>query len=114
MGGYQAVTIGLNNPSTFGYVAGFSAGFRANQDLEANFKGLLADPAKADKSFKHVWIQVGSTEADGMITPNRRLDAFLTSKGIHHDFTIIPGGKHSWLTWRGSLRDLLPQLFLGE
>ena len=111
MGGYQAVTIGLNNPSRFGYVAGFSAGFRANQDLESNFKSLLAEGQRAGQELKHVWIQVGSEEGNGMINPNRQLDAFLTSKGIAHDFSIIPGGRHSWLTWRGSLRDLLPMLF---
>jgi enterochelin esterase-like enzyme len=46
-----------------------------------------------------------------MIGPNRSVDAFLTDKGIKHELDIIPGGWHSWLSWRGSLRDLLPQLF---
>jgi enterochelin esterase family protein len=111
MGGYHAMTIGLNNPDKFGYVAGFSAGFRANQDLDANFKGLLADPKKSNEELQHVWVQVGADEGNGMIGPNRSVDAFLTSKGIKHDLVVIPGGWHSWMTWRGSLRDLLPQLF---
>jgi enterochelin esterase-like enzyme len=111
MGGYHAMTIGLNNPDKFGYVAGFSAGFRANQDLDANFKGLLADAKKSNQELKHVWIQAGANETADMIGSNRRVDEFLTSKGIKHEFDLIPGGWHSWMTWRGSLRDLLPQLF---
>jgi enterochelin esterase family protein len=111
MGGYHALTIGLNNPDKFGYVAGFSAGFRANQDLEANFKGLLADVQKSNQELKHVWIQAGADETADMIGQNRRVDEFLTGKGIKHEFDLIPGGWHSWITWRGSLRDLLPKLF---
>ena len=110
MGGYQSLTIGLNNPSRFGYVAGFSGGFRANQNLEANFKGLLVDPAKSNRDLKLVWIGIGSTEGGG-IAPNRQVDEFLTAKGIRHEWTVVDGGLHSWLSWRGYLRDLLPRLF---
>lgn len=110
MGGYQAMTIGLNNPSKFGYVAGLSAGFRADQDLESNFKGLLSDPAGANKELKLVWIGIGSTETGG-IAINRRVEEFLTSKGIKHEWAVVEGGTHTWVSWRGYFRDLLPRLF---
>ena len=110
MGGYQAMTIGLNNPSVIGHVAGFGAGFRANQNLEANFKALLADKEKA-KQLKLVSIMIGAT--DGAVAANRRVDQFLTTNGIGHELIVTPGGGHHWLTWRGHLRDLLPKLFAG-
>ena len=52
MGGYQSLTIGLNNPGTFGAVAGFS--FRNARDMDANFKGLNADLAKSQSAFRLV------------------------------------------------------------
>jgi enterochelin esterase family protein len=109
MGGYQALTIGLNNPSVIGNVAGFGAGFRANQNLEANFKGLLANKEAAQKELKLVSIMIGA--ADGAIAANRRVDALLTKNGIAHDLIETQGGGHSWLTWRGHLRDWLGKLF---
>ena len=55
MGGYQAVTIGLNHPGTFGYVAGASANFRPAMDLAANFQGLHAglETAKRETPIRH-------------------------------------------------------------
>jgi enterochelin esterase-like enzyme len=108
MGGYQAMTIGLNNPTVIGHVAGFGAGFRANQDLESNFKSLLGDKDQA-KKLKLVSIMIGA--ADGAVAANRRVDQFLTAHGIDHESIVTPGGGHHWLTWRGHLRDLLPRLF---
>lgn len=110
MGGYQSLTIGLNNPSTFGYVAGFSGGFRASTDLAANFKGLLANVENARNELKFVRIEIGAKEPGG-VGANQRVEEFLTSKGIPHEWVVTPDGMHSWLSWRGYLRDLLPKLF---
>ncbi len=111
MGGYQALTIGLNNPTKFGYVAGFSAGFRANQSLDANFKALTSDVEAAQKNLRFVWIGIGSEES-GSIKSNNRVADFLKSKGIANEFAVVPGGVHSWLSWRAYLRDWLPKLFV--
>jgi enterochelin esterase-like enzyme len=109
MGGYQSLTIGLNNPTVIGHVAGFGAGFRNNQNLDANFKALLANKDVAQKELKLVSIMIGA--ADGAVAANRRVDALLTKSGITHELIETQGGGHSWLTWRGHLRDLLPKLF---
>lgn len=110
MGGYLALTIGLNNAAQFGYVADFSGGFRGDQDLAVNFKPLLADKNKSNKQLKLVWIRVGATEGE-IVTNNRQVEEFLTENGIKHEWEVVPDGRHSWLSWRGYLRDLLPRLF---
>ncbi len=110
MGGYQALTIGLNNPDTFGYVAGFSSGFRTNQDLQANFKGLLADVEKSKSSFKLIRLGGGADESSN-IAASRPVDAFLTAQGIKHEFVITPGGTHTWNSWRGYFRDFMTVAF---
>jgi enterochelin esterase family protein len=110
MGGYHAMTIGLNNPGTFGYIAGLSSGFRANQDLDANFKGMLADLEKSKKAFNLVKVQVGSDET-GNVAPSQTIDRYLTAKGIPHQFIIVDGGMHSWVSWREYFRDFMCEIF---
>ncbi len=110
MGGYQALMIGLNNPSTFAYVAGFSAGFRNGQNMETLFKSVVADPAKTNANFKLIRMGGGSDEM-GAVTPSRPLDQLLTAKGINHDFMVSPGGTHTWNSWRGYFRDMMSEIF---
>ncbi len=110
LGGCQALTIGLNNPGTFAYVAGFSSGFRQNQDLDANFKGLLADLPKSKTAFKRVLIKVGENEG-GNSGSSQLVDRYLTSKAIPHDLIVQPGGTHSWVSWREYFRDFMTEIF---
>ena len=108
MGGNQALSIGLNNPSRFAYVAGFSsAGTGAN--AAKSFAPLFADPGKANKDFKLIW--VGCGKADGLFAGNQTFDKLLTSSKIQHEWEATPNYGHVWTLWRVYLRDLLPKLF---
>jgi enterochelin esterase-like enzyme len=111
MGGYQALSIGLNNPQTFAYVGAFSSAV-LNQSLESDFKSLLADPDKANKNFKLIWIGCGSD--DGLLPGDRKFEELLTSKGVKHQWVVTPGYGHVWTLWRVYLHDLLPKLFDGN
>ena len=111
MGGYQALSIGLNNPQVFAYVGAFSSAV-LNQNLENDFKSLLTDPDKANKDFKLIWIGCGSD--DGLLPGDRKFEELLTAKGIKHQWIITPGYGHAWTLWRVYLRDLLPKLFDGN
>jgi enterochelin esterase-like enzyme len=110
MGGCQALTIGLNHPGTFGYIAGLSCGFRANQNLDANFSGMNADIEKSRKAFNKVLVKVGDAEA-GNVTPSQNVDRYLTSKQMPHTLVIVPGGIHSWVSWREYFRDFMGDIF---
>lgn len=106
MGGYQAVTIGLNHPGTFGYVTGASANFRPTMDLAANFAGLAADLDAAKRGLRYVALMTGTGEASA-IPQSQRVAEHLAGLGIRNEWTTPEGGTHTWHTWRGYFRDLL-------
>jgi len=110
MGGCQALTLGLNNPGTFGYIAGLSSGFRANQNLDLNFKAMNDQLDKVKTAYKKVLIKVGNQET-GNVTPSQSVDRYLTTKGIPHDFVTVPDGIHSWVSWRGYFKDFMADIF---
>jgi enterochelin esterase family protein len=113
MGGYQAITIGLNHPGTFGYVTASSANFRPTMDLATNFQALNADLPAAKKSLKYLALMTGTREAGG-IPQSKRVVEYLGSLGLHADWTTPEGGSHTWHTWRGYFRDLLERKFFAE
>ena len=104
MGGGQALSIGLNHPDKFAYVAAFSAPIG-----QASKYKVLTDPAQANKSLKLLWIGVGSD--DGMAGGSIRFHEDLDRKMIRHHWELTQGGLHNWLVWRPYLRDVLTKLF---
>jgi enterochelin esterase family protein len=113
MGGYQAITIGMNHPGVFGYVTAASANFRGNMDLAANFPGLNAKLDAAKKDIKYVAMMTGGGEA-GSIPQSRRVIEYFTGLGLKADWTVPEGGLHLWQTWRGYFRDLVERKFFVE
>jgi enterochelin esterase-like enzyme/lysophospholipase L1-like esterase len=113
MGGYQAVTIGLNHPGLFGHVAGASANFRPAMDLAANFQGLSAGLETAKREIRFVTMMTGTEEA-AAIPQSRRVALYLTSLGLRNEWTTPEGGTHTWQSWRGYFRDLLESKFFAD
>src|SRR5204862_8038488 len=80
MGAMQSVAIGLAHPELFHYVLAYSGGFgslgvtSASQGVETQspWKELLADPARAKKSFKLVFLGSGQAET-GLMDPGKKL-----------------------------------------
>ena len=107
MGGAQSLNIGLKNPDRFAYVCAFSSAIFGNS--ETNFPSLLADPKKANKDYKLIWIGCG--ERDTLLAGNKNFEALLTSKGIKHEWVSTPDYAHEWTLWRRYLHDVLPRLF---
>jgi enterochelin esterase-like enzyme len=104
MGGGQSLTIGLNHPGKFAWVAGFSSAVPSDQAI-ANF---LNDPAGANAKLKLLWIGVGKD--DFLRQRNEEFIATLKAKDIHHEWHLTEG-THSWPVWRLYLADLAPKLF---
>ncbi len=112
MGGYQAMTIGLNHPLQFGYVTASSANFRPAMDLAANFASLLASDAHLRRNLVYIAMMTGTGEAAAQPQSKRVVD-FLNGHGLRVDWAT-PNGNHTWHSWRGYFREMLERKFFAE
>lgn len=103
MGGLEALTIGLAHTGHFAWVIGLSAAVQ-KLDFTKQLGGLNPDTA----NLRLLWIACGTE--DGLISPNRRLAAFLKEKNMPVTQVEIPG-LHTWLVWRDNLIHFAPLLF---
>ena len=113
MGGYQAVTIGMNYAGTFGYVAGASSNFRTNTNLAANFTALGTKLDLAKRDLRYVALMTGTGEA-GSYAQSRRVTEYFTGLGLRNEWMTPPGGQHTWQSWRGFFRDLVTRKFFAD
>jgi putative membrane-bound dehydrogenase-like protein len=109
MGGMETKTITLNNLTVFSHIGLFSGGSIAPGDI--------ADMAAFKKKNKLVFVSYGSSEIGNGNQPRRggdpkvAVDALKTA-GVNSVFYVSPETAHEWQTWRRSLRELAPRLFL--
>ena len=104
MGGAESLLTGLNNLDKFAWVGAFSAG-GLTEDYDTQFPGL---DAKANEKLRVLWIACGTD--DRLIDPNRKLRAWLDSKGVHYTPIETPGA-HVWMVWRRNLAEFSGLLF---
>ena len=79
MGGGHSTTIGFGHPELFSVVGGFSGYSGAQAPGPAK---LLADPAKANRDYKIIFI--GSGTEDNAVNGGRTLHAAFTEKSVKH------------------------------
>ena len=109
MGGMETKTITLNNLTVFSHIGLFSGGSIAPGDI--------ADMAAFKEKNKLVFVSYGSREIGNGQQPRRggdpkiAVDALKTA-GVNSVFYESPETAHEWQTWRRSLRELAPRLFL--
>lgn len=106
MGGGQSLTIGLTRLDLFAWVAGFSAAIMGD-DFAQRFP-ILADPEKANRELRLLWIGCGRD--DKLVEPARAMVKVLAEKQIRHTFRES-AGTHSWRVWRLYLSEVAPLLF---
>jgi enterochelin esterase family protein len=104
MGGAESLYTGLNALDRFAWVGAFSSG-GLRDEFDADFPGL---DAKANDKLKLLWIACGTE--DRLIDVNRKVRAWLTSKGVKHEAVETPGA-HTWMVWRRNLADFASRLF---
>ena len=104
MGGGQALTTGLSALDRFAWIGAFSAG--SLEDFNAKLPKL--DVGANANQVRLLWIACGTD--DNLITTNRRLRDWLTSKGVQHVYIETPG-EHAWTVWRRNLATFVPLLF---
>jgi enterochelin esterase-like enzyme len=108
MGGMETRWIGLENLDVFSHLGIFSGGSISLDDFN-NADGFR------DK-VKLVFVSYGSRELDGGRAgrggnPEADVDA-LKADGINSVFYVSPDTAHEFLSWRRSLREIAPLLFL--
>jgi enterochelin esterase family protein len=103
MGGGQSTTIGFGHPEMFSCVGGFSGYDRGAANR------LLADPAKANKDYKLIFIGAGTE--DNAVNGGRALHQAFTEKGVNHIWSEDPGYGHDYQIWRIYLHTLLQKTF---
>jgi enterochelin esterase family protein len=104
MGGSESLLTGLNNLDKFVWIGAFSSG-GIPDEFEKDFPGL---DQKANQQIKLLWIACGTD--DHLITVNRKLREWLTSKGVQHTDVETPG-QHTWMVWRRNLAEFAGLLF---
>ena len=104
MGGSESLLTGLNHLDTFTWVGAFSSGGLA-EEFDKDFPGL---DAKANERLKLLWIACGTD--DRLIELNRKLRAWLDTKGVHKVDIETPGA-HTWMVWRRNLAAFTGLLF---
>lgn len=107
MGGGQALRIGLNHLDQFAYLGAFSPAISIT-DTTKDYDGILADPARANRQLRLLWIGVGSD--DFLLAPANESHETLEKAGIKHVW-VESSGAHVWTVWRKYLADFAQRLF---
>jgi enterochelin esterase-like enzyme len=104
MGGSESLLTGLNKLDKFAWIGAFSSG-GIPDDFEKDFPGL---DAKSNSQIRLLWIACGTE--DRLIDVNRKLRAWLKTKGIQQSDIETPG-EHTWMVWRRNLAEFTQLLF---
>lgn len=106
MGGYHALTLGLNRED-IGHLGVFSWG-RGRAFLEDNARHVLKRPQTAAQRIRTFFLACGRD--DFLFKGPQDLDAVLTDLGIQHTFMASEGG-HGMANWREYLYEYAQLLF---
>src|SRR5262249_22042260 len=105
MGSAQSLMVGLGHPEKFAWLGAFSGAISKDDPVVA---ALRADPGKANKNFKLLWLAMG--KEDTGLKNKQALAATLKEIGVKHEYHETEGA-HRWSVWRGYLAEFLPRLF---
>ncbi|HEV2474135.1 MAG TPA: alpha/beta hydrolase-fold protein, partial [Chthonomonadales bacterium] len=89
MGAIQALIAVIRKPGMFGYLGCFSMSGRPAA-LDVLFADLPGDPAQLNGTLRLYAVSCG--RQDGFLPFNTAYDQWLTSHGVRHTLTLLPGG----------------------
>jgi enterochelin esterase family protein len=111
MGGAQTLQITLANLDRFSYIGAFSGAIRGSFDVKTAYGGVFADPAAFNRRVHLLYFSAGTAETTLRTNAIAMRDA-LTKAGVNSVFYDSPGTAHEWQSWRRSLHDFVPRLFV--
>lgn len=103
MGGGQSLNIGLGNLETFAWVGGFSSAPNTHPPEQ-----LVADPEKAAKQLKLLYISCGNK--DGLIRVSQGTHAYLKEKNVPHVWHVDEHG-HDFQHWKKNFYNFSKLIF---
>lgn len=111
MGGMETKIITLRNLDKFSHIGLFSGGSISLDDVN-NTEGFK-------ENVKLVFVSYGSKEVSGGGRPRRGGDPEANAKalreaGINSHYYVSPETAHEWQTWRRSLYEIAPLLFVPD
>lgn len=116
MGGMQTFVIGLKHLETFAHLGGFSGaggGFGGGAfDPKTSHNGVMADADAFNKQVKVLFMSIGTEEGERFYNSVKKYRDALEQAGIKTVYFESAGTSHEWLTWRRSLREFAPLLFV--
>ena len=116
MGGMQTFQITLKHLDLFSHIGGFSGGGGGFGGVAFDAKtahgGVMADADAFNKKVRVLWLGIGTTEPQRMYESVKNYHQALEKAGIKHVYYESPGTSHEWLTWRRSLHEFAPLLFV--
>jgi enterochelin esterase family protein len=104
MGGAESLTIGLNHPDVFAWIAGFSAATPASD----NITPALQHPDELNYKLKLLYLADGRD--DFLLQRNKKFLSLLDAHNIKYEWHLTDGD-HSWPVWRNYLADFAPKIF---
>jgi enterochelin esterase-like enzyme len=116
MGGMQTFQITLKHLDLFTHIGGFSGGGGGFGgvpfDPKTAYDGVMANADEFNKKVRLVWLGIGTAEPQRMYESVKNYHQALEKAGIKHVYYESPGTSHEWLTWRRSLHEFAPLLFV--
>lgn len=103
MGGGQSLNIGFANLDTFAWVGGFSSAPNTKPAAE-----LVADPGKATKQLKLLYLSCGNK--DGLIRISQGVHAYLKGKNVPHIWHVDEHA-HDFQHWKKGLYNFSQLIF---
>ncbi|MCG2616995.1 esterase [Terrimonas sp. NA20] len=115
MGANQTMRIILNRQDKFSYIGAFSGtpNYPSSDALDPAvfLEGKFRDGGAINKSFKLIWLGLGTKEPDPFPGSIGAFRTMLDKQGIRYTWYESKGTAHEWLTWRRSLREYASLLF---
>jgi len=112
----QTFQITLKHLDLFAFIGGFSGGGGGFGgvpfDPKTAHNGVMADASEFNKKVRVLWLGIGTAEPKRMYDSVKSYHEALQKAGIKHVYYESPGTSHEWLTWRRSLHEFAPLLFV--
>jgi enterochelin esterase-like enzyme len=112
MGAVQALNVGLKRLDQFATIGAFSGPVPTEFDAQRMFGGVFADAQAFNRRVRLLFFSAGTGEPVHQQF-NRNFAAWLEKTGIRGVvYCESQGTSHEWQTWRRSLYDFAPRLFI--
>jgi enterochelin esterase-like enzyme len=106
-GGGQTLRTAFNNMDQFSWICCY-ASYLSQQEIERDYKHIIADPRQTNKQLKMFWISVGNE--DFLYQSTVDFMDFLKAKNIQYKSLITSGG-HTWMNTKRYLAETAQLLF---